>query len=831
MTATLELLAPFSGPVVPLDRVPDPVFAGLMMGDGLAIEPLSPTLLAPCAGTVSQVARTGHALTITAANGAEVLIHIGIDTVKLDGQGFKPMVKAGDAVSQGQALIEVDLDGVARRAPSLITMVVIANSEQFSFPRRAEGLSQAGRSHFLTLAAREAVSPRELAGGPESRAEAVVNHEGGLHARPSALVQLAAKAYGASIEIHFGGKQANARSVVALMGLGVGEGDRVEVVARGGDGLVALEAVVAALQAHSQAGHAPAAQTAAVAQVEGRIAGVAAAPGLAIGQAVRLDAYEMDVPQQAASAAAERAALSEALLQVRSHIQQGIDDALRRGATAESDIFAAHLALLDDPELQAAAERDIAAGASAGYAFRRAVRAQCAILAGLGNQLLAERVADLKDIERQVLVALYGEPEQGPELFDASILVAEDLAPSDLTRLPRAKIAGIVTAAGGASGHVAILARAMGIPALVACGASALQLEHGQTLILDTQLGLAHPQPDAAELAAAQAEIDRRAARLRAMQASANAPAITADGAVIEVAVNIANADDAREGVANGADAVGLLRTEFLFIDRRDAPNQAEQTEAYQAVLDALEGRNAIIRTLDVGGDKDVPYLQLPPEPNPALGLRGIRTGFAYPEMLDTQLRALLAVKPLSRLRILVPMIADAGELIRLRARIDELAAEMGLSERPQLGVMIEVPSAALLADQLAKHADFLSVGSNDLTQYTLAMDRCNATLAARIDSLHPGLLRLIAIAVEGAKKHGKWVGVCGAMASDPQAVPVLLGLGVTELSVSPRLVPEVKSQVRGLSLEECGREAQRLLTLGSAEAVRGRVAELWPKA
>ncbi len=830
MTTTLDLLAPFTGPAVPLSQVPDPVFAGLMAGDGLALEPLSSTLLAPCSGTVSQLARTGHALTLTADNGAEVLIHIGIDTVKLEGQGFQPLVRAGERVVQGQPLIEVDLDAVARRAPSLQTMVVIANSEQFDFPLRAEGLVEAGRTRFLTLAARGDVSPRGAAGGPERRGEAVVRHEGGLHARPSARVQQAAKAFAADIVIEFNGKQANARSVVALMSLGVAENDVVAVAASGADADAALAAVIAVLQTHSGAGHAPVA-IAAAAQVAGRIAGVAAAPGLAIGQAVRLDAFDMPLPERGAGAQAERAALLDAQAAVRADIQRGIDEALRRGATAESDIFAAHLALLDDPELLAAAGRGIDAGLSAGLAARQSIRAQCEVLAGLGNQLLAERVADLKDIERQLLRALYGDAGSAPELFDASILVADDLAPSELTRLPRGKVAGIVTAAGGASGHVAILARAMGIPALVACGPAALTLRHGQQLILDARAGLANPQPDAAELAAARAQIEQLAARLRSMQASASAPAITQDGVAIEVAVNIANADDAREGVAHGADAVGLLRTEFLFIDRRDAPTEAEQTAAYQAVLDALDGRNAIIRTLDVGGDKDVPYLQLPPEPNPALGLRGIRAGFAYPEMLDTQLRALLAVKPLARLRILVPMIADVGELIRLRERIEQLAVEMQLAERPQLGVMVEVPSAALLADQLAKHADFLSIGSNDLTQYTLAMDRCNATLAARIDSLHPGLLRLIAIAVEGAKRHGKWVGVCGAMASDPQAVPVLLGLGVAELSVSPRLVPEVKSLVRGLSQRQCQSEAERLLGLSSAQEVRGRIVELWPAA
>ncbi|MFA1667861.1 glucose PTS transporter subunit IIA [Chromobacterium piscinae] len=284
MTTTLELLAPFSGPAIALDRVPDPVFAGRMMGDGLAIDPLSPTLLAPCSGAVAQLARTGHALTIAADNGAEVLIHIGIDTVTLEGRGFRPLVAVGDRVRAGQPLIEVDLDAVARQAPSLQTMVVIANSDQFHFPRRAEGLLEAGRSHFLTLAARGAVSPRESAGGPERRGEAVVRHEGGLHARPSALAQQAAKRHAAEVFIELSGKRANARSVVALMGLGVAEGDRVAVIASGHDADAALAAVIEALQTRSEAGHAAAAPAEAREPVAGYLAGVAAAPGLAIGQ-------------------------------------------------------------------------------------------------------------------------------------------------------------------------------------------------------------------------------------------------------------------------------------------------------------------------------------------------------------------------------------------------------------------------------------------------------------------------------------------------------------------------------------------------------------------
>ncbi|WP_059284680.1 putative PEP-binding protein [Aquitalea magnusonii] len=260
-------------------------------------------------------------------------------------------------------------------------------------------------------------------------------------------------------------------------------------------------------------------------------------------------------------------------------------------------------------------------------------------------------------------------------------------------------------------------------------------------------------------------------------------------------------------------------------------PDAAEQQQAYQAVLDAMPERPVIIRTLDVGGDKELPYLQLPAEENPALGLRGIRSGFADPALLDLQLNALLSVQPLSRLRILLPMISEVDELLRVRQRLELLAGQLGLSERPQLGVMIEVPAAALLADQLARHADFLSIGTNDLTQYTLAMDRCNATLASRMDALHPALLRLIAMTVAGARQHGKWVGVCGALASDPVAVPVLVGLGVSELSVSPGLVPEIKSRIRGLDYAECQREASAMQRLTAASEVRQRAQHCWPAA
>jgi len=513
----------------------------------------------------------------------------------------------------------------------------------------------------------------------------------------------------------------------------------------------------------------------------------------------------------------------------REEIGAAMAEAAERQANEERDIYGAHLALADDPELIAATEQAVLRGDSAGHAFRQAIGAQCELLGGLGNALLAERVNDLQDLERRLLAALGHRAAGQPSLGPASILVADDLAPSDLTGLPRAQLAGLATVHGGATSHVAILARAMGIPALVAMGPALLGLRNGQQVLLDADRGRLCAEPSAAQLSAAQAQLAAQAAQRAEMLRSADRPAQTLDGQHIEVAANIANEADAREALRCGADGVGLLRTEFLFIDRNEMPDAAEQARAYQAVIDALQGRPAIIRTMDVGGDKSLPYLSLPSEDNPALGLRGIRSGLAQPELLDAQLRGLLAVRPLASLRILIPMVAEVGEVLRVRERIEALVEEMGLAERPQLGVMIEVPSAALLADQLARHVDFFSIGTNDLSQYTLAMDRCHAGLAARLDPMHPALLRLIAMTVEGAAQHGKWVGLCGGMASDLEAVPLLLGLGVSELSVSPPLVPGVKARLRTLSRVQCRADVQALLRLESAEAVRATARARWP--
>ena len=384
-------------------------------------------------------------------------------------------------------------------------------------------------------------------------------------------------------------------------------------------------------------------------------------------------------------------------------------------------------------------------------------------------------------------------------------------------------------AEGGATSHVAILARGKGLPCVVALGDEVLDVPQGQRVVLDAANGRLELAPSEARHAEVHQIRETQKLRRQQQQAQAQQAASTRDGVTIEIAANVASSSEAQLAFANGADGVGLLRTEFLFVDRRTAPDEQEQRQAYQAVLDAMGDKSVIIRTIDVGGDKQLDYLPLPVEANPVLGLRGIRLAQVRPEVLDQQLRALLQVSPLARCRILLPMVSEVDELLQIRQRLDELCVELELTQRPELGVMIEVPAAALMAEQLARHADFLSIGTNDLSQYTLAMDRDHAGLAARVDALHPALLRLIAQTCSGAAKHGRWVGVCGALASDPLATPVLIGLGVSELSVSPPQIGEIKDRVRHLDAAQCRQLSQALLDLSSAKAVRQACQHHWP--
>jgi phosphocarrier protein FPr/phosphocarrier protein len=823
--------------MVPLDSVPDPVFAQKMVGDGVSIDPTSDELLAPLPGKVTQLHKSSHAVTITGDNGLQVLLHIGLDTVLLRGEGFMPLVNEGDTVAAGTPLIRFDTVAVGAKASSLLTQMVIANGELVTRYVPAKGLVNAGIDTALYVDLVGSVADKETAGatGAILSGEITLPNPAGLHARPAAVVAVEAKKFTSEIRLLRGSDNVNAKSVVAIMGLATTFGDKLRVEARGPDAAEAASVLARLLADGSgeKPGDAPApgatpappvstaepiATRAAVTDADANeFTGVCASPGLAVGNVVQFRQQVIDVNEAGESPQRERAQLEAARHQARQQIE-ALKATLADASKAQ--ILAAHLELLDDPDLNDMAIGSISEGKGAGFAWREAFQKQASTLEKLDNPLLRERAGDIRDVGRRVLALLAGVRQAQIDVPQDSILVAEELSPSDTTSLDRSKVLGFCTTTGGATSHVAILARSLGIPAICGIDARTLQLADGTPVVLDGSRGRLRRHPSADELAQARERIGRQAAKREAEKLAASKLAMTADGHRIEVVANIRNAQEARDAVAAGAEGVGLLRSEFLFDARDTAPSEDEQAAEYCAVAEALgRERPLVVRTLDVGGDKPLSYLPLPKEDNPFLGLRGVRVSLARPDIFRTQLRAILRAAPLGNLHVMFPMIATIEEVKAARKILLEEAGDHSASVK--VGVMIEVPAAALIAEPLAREVDFFSIGTNDLTQYTLAMDRGHPQLAKQADALHPAVLRLIGMTVEGAHRHGKWVGICGGIASDAMAVPVLAGLGIDELSVSIPAIGSVKAQLARLTMAEASKLAADVLRLGTAAEVR----------
>jgi phosphoenolpyruvate-protein phosphotransferase len=839
----LNIIAPFDGWCAPLDEVPDPVFAGRLLGDGLAIDPTSGIVTAPCDGEIVTLPASGHAVSIRSLHGVDVLIHIGIDTVQLGGRGFDPRVKPGARVKAGDELIRFDLNVVARGAKSLMTPIVVTSDGAIFQNRRGAGLVRTGELLFAVSIDASRLStaqplpidqPRpfdaKVQGGAQQRT-VVVTLRQGLHARPAALLARRAKSFGAQISLAAHGRIADARSVVAIMALGVRHGDEVILRAEGNEAAQALDATLAGLEEALRMELTHESATAQEPRLDrrleggaledGELSGVCAVPGFAVGRATRIERREIEVTEQGSGAAREREELDRA----RSNVRLRLERVRNTGGAVRQEITAAHLEFLDDPTLNENAHEHIAQGKSAGFAWRQAIRRSIAALESLDDSRLRERADDLLDVEAHVLLALDGEarPMHLP-LPEQAVLLADDLLPSELTALDGRRLVAIALSGGGATSHVAILAAAMEIPMLIGLGPELRKIADGQTLIVDADSGTLYGAPTAEELAKGRSTVEARLAQGAALRLAAAKECRSLDGTRVEIFANLGSVTDAIAAIASGAEGCGLLRTEFLFIDRETAPTEAEQLQAYQSIANTLGGRPLILRMMDVGGDKPLRYLPLPAEANPALGLRGVRTALLHPNLMRTQLRAALRVQPLAVVRLLIPMVTDLSEILAVRRVIDELAAELKLEHRVALGAMIETPSAALTAAVLIGAVDFLSIGSNDLTQYTLAMDRGHSELARRTDALHPAVLQLIAAAAMAGDAAGKLVAVCGGVAADRTAVPILLGLGIRELSVVPAAIPALKRQIGGLRIEECRELARRCLHLGSATEVRSLI-------
>ncbi len=551
-------------------------------------------------------------------------------------------------------------------------------------------------------------------------------------------------------------------------------------------------------------------------------AGIAAGPGLALGPVRRFSAARLVPSAEAASSPeAEIARLTEALAGARRRIEASRKAVLAHGDRQSAEIFDAHLLFLDDPALRTPAERAIQERcANAGQAWHSAAQALAAEYRGLDDAYLRARAADVEDVDQQVLAALSGQ-DLRPTLAGPGILVADDLTPAETAGLDPAVVQGIATAFGGPTSHSAILARSLGIPAVVGLGTGLRALADGSLLLLDGDAGRIVPAPDEATQAEA-LERQRAAAQVAATaRAAAKEAAVTRDGRRIEIVANVGSEADARAAVAAGAEGVGLFRTEFLFLDRETAPSEDEQYTAYRAVCAAMQGRPVIIRTLDVGGDKPLAYVDMGHEANPFLGWRAVRVGLDQPEFFKVQLRAIARVAAEFPVRVMFPMIATPDEFVRARALLGESIREVGATASIPTGIMVEIPSAAVRARQFAALVDFFSVGTNDLTQYTLAAERGNARVARLADAFQPAVLELIGQTARAAAERGIWAGVCGELAGDPLAVEMLVGLGITELSMSAPAIPRAKQIVRGLAFDSARARAEHALTLSSPEAIR----------
>ena len=666
----------------------------------------------------------------------------------------------------------------------------------------------------------------------------IMDYPNGLHARPATRWVETAKRFPCELRIYKDAEFADAKGLTDLLALGVTCGSTLRFAARGSDAQRALNALhdtVRGLSAVEQADAERARRNALAARKIApewtpsgalrTVYGLGASPGLAVGKLVRHVSQRFEISDQPGDVVAEGEALEQALLAVRAEREELEGRTRQRLSAAEAAIFAAQRELLADPVLVRDALATIMQGHSAAWSWQRALRTRIDKLQQIADPLLAARALDLRDVGERVLAQLLGIERQQLTLTEPSILAAEDLTPSDTLHLDTRYVVGLATSVGGPTSHTAILARTLGLPAIVAAGPALLAVPDGGIAVVDGGAGCLYLDLSEADQRSVAEVISRQTAARESLRATRHLPATTTDGHTIEIAANVANPKQAAAALDAGAEGIGLMRTEFLFLERNNAPDEDEQYRVYREMTEVMAGRRLIIRALDIGGDKQVPYLNLPHEENPFLGVRGARLLLQRQDLLYAQLRALYRAAQHGPLWIMFPMVTHISEIEALRGHC-KLACEQVGGPEVKLGIMVEVPAVAVLADRFAPLVDFFSIGTNDLTQYTLAVDRQHPELAAQADSLHPAVLNLIDATVRGAQTAGRstgrgWVGVCGGLAGDPLGARILTGLGVDELSMSAQDIAPVKAALRGESRAAMQDLARRALRACTAEEVR----------
>ncbi len=823
---TLVLYSPIKGKALDITQIPDEAFAQKMLGDGVIILPEENFIYAPTDAVVKTLHKCLHAIVLE-KDGFEILIHIGVDSVSLKGQRFKTFVKEGDRVIRGQKLIEFDRDFLAKYIPSNAVIMVVASPLDVTLKKENFGETNIQNKIFeISLnntAIQEDISEDERSATTE---KFTILNKTGLHARPAGEVAAQAQNFkNTNVFMLKDDKQANAKSVVEILGLAIEYGDKIQIKAYGDNADAAVSTIKTFISEdlkNNIVKQNPIIEPVKLNKTgETKIKGIGILDGLSIGKAYVLKDLQFKVEEKTPLSPEEE--LSKFLTSLQ-HVKSTLDKERHAvyGQKDREEILLAHITILEDPFLIQETRQAIAKGYSAAYAFSTAVRRAIDVLKNTGNDILRSRIADFIDLETRILTDLTGNNYSLPEFKEDTIVIVKELLSHHLKELNE-HVTGVVMAEGSALSHVSIMLKTLGLPTIIGAGPAVLEIQNGQDIILDSKLGIVTVNPaniNEIKQKVKLLKINRKKNLLHAFDA-----AKTKDGVEVIVSGNIGTIDQAKQSAEQGAQGIGLVRTEFLFANAKKAPTEQEQYEIYQKIADLQKGHPVIIRTLDVGADKPIPFIPQIQEENPILGRRGIRTSFANVELLKTQLRAIMRVKPYGIAKIMIPMVTFIEEIKTVKRFVKEEQEKLGI-DKVSVGMMMEVPSAAIMADEFAKEADFFSIGTNDLTQYILALDRAHPTLNFLSDSLNPSVLRMIDIIVRGAKSKNIPVGVCGAVASEPAGAILLMGLGIRALSVVPSVVADIKALIRQLDIKKCEKVAQKALTCTSVGEVRSMVKE-----
>ncbi|MCM3617770.1 phosphoenolpyruvate--protein phosphotransferase [Sutcliffiella horikoshii] len=558
------------------------------------------------------------------------------------------------------------------------------------------------------------------------------------------------------------------------------------------------------------------------------IQGIPASSGIAIAKAYRLENPELSVEKKTIdNAQAEVERFEKAVEISKTELEKIKEHAYKELGADKAEIFSAHLLVLSDPELLNPIKDKIKSDSvNAEYALDETAGMFINMFEQMDNEYMKERAADIRDVTKRVLAHLLGVTVSNPALISEEVvIIAEDLTPSDTAQLNRQYVKAFTTDIGGRTSHSAIMARSMEIPAVVGTKNVMETIQNDTMVIIDGLDGMVIVDPTEEEIATYTEKQEKHEAQKKEWAKLVNEKSLSSDGQEVELAANIGTPKDVKGVLANGGEGVGLYRTEFLYMGRTELPTEDEQYKAYKEVLESMEGKPVVVRTLDIGGDKELPYLNLPKEMNPFLGFRAIRLCLEEQDIFRTQLRALLRASSYGNLKIMFPMIATLDEFRQAKAILLEEREELvkngtTVNENIEIGIMVEIPSTAVMADTFAKEVDFFSIGTNDLIQYTMAADRMNEQVSYLYQPYNPAILRLVDNVIQAAHKNGKWAGMCGEMAGDPIAIPILLGLGLDEFSMSATSILPARSQLRNISKEEAASYREEILGMSTAEEV-----------